>query len=200
MIPSIGISDFYKGFSRKECGNSYTTLQDQQLIDLVKENWSNRIAGAGETNTDRKTLVNVCVTKLTPAVFFCPPRVPLQVGMPVKAEIVARQAGEDPYLQNFITFEDAEKWGYEEVPAKRVDVVCYSADALEENNGKRSTDCNFEIVTILCTSGLVEPMEPLTMARNMLEMPGGTSGTYTAFEFANAIYFHRGRGLRVREK
>jgi hypothetical protein len=200
MIPSIGMSDFHKSFSRKDCGNSYTTLPDQALIDLVKANWSNRIPGAGELNIDRKVLVNVCVTKMSPPMFFCPPRVPLQVGMPVKAEIVVRQAGEDPYLQTYISFEDAEKWGFEEVTAQRVDVVCYSADALQENGGERSTDCDWEIVTILCTSGSVEPMEPLTMARNMLEMPGGTSGTYTALEFANAIYFHRGRGLRVKGK
>jgi hypothetical protein len=198
MIPSIGISDFHRSFSRKECGNSYTTLTDEELISLVKNNWNERIPGVGESTTDRKVLVNVCTMELSPSVFFCPPRVPLKVGMPVKTEIVARQAGEDPYLQSHITFEDAKNWGFEEIPAKRVDVVCYSADALQENAGERSTNCDWEIVTILCTSGLVEPMEPLTMARNMLEMPGGTSGTYTAMEFASAIYFHRGRGIRVK--
>jgi hypothetical protein len=87
-----------------------------------------------------------------------------------------------------------------EVPAKRVDVVCYSAEALLENNGTRThLDCNWEIVCLLASTGEKEPMLPLAMARNYLEMPGGTKGEYTAKEFAEAIYYWSSkRGVKVR--
>jgi len=39
----------------------------------------------------------------------------------------------------------------------------------------------------------VEPMDPLTMARNMLEKPGGTYCDYSALEFAESVWYWAGR-------
>jgi hypothetical protein len=86
-------------------------------------------------------------------------------------------------------------------PARTVDIVCYSAEALMENDGGRSTDCDWEIVTFLCTDeDEQEPMTPLTMARNFLEKPGGTRSVYTSREFAESIWHHASvRGIRVKD-
>ena len=46
---------------------------------------------------------------------------------------------------------------------------------------------------LLAGAAETEPMDPLTMARNMLEKPGGTFVPYTAEEFALSIYFWSGR-------
>ena len=67
--------------------------------------------------------------------------------------------------------------------------MLYSAAALTENEGKRSGDFDWEIVAIIASPVETEPMNPLTMARNFLEKPGGTFCEYTAREFAEAVYY-----------
>lgn len=198
MIPSVAWSDFARTHSRFGTGNSYTTLDDDLLVSLVQDQWEHRTPGTGETNLSRKVLVPMFPEHNNEPVFFLPPRVPLVVGMPIRAEVVVRQDGEDPYIETYITPDDAVQWGYKPVPATEVNVVCYSAEALLENGGKRSSDAEWEIVTILCSDVSHEPMFPLAMARNFLEKPGGTKGVYTAQEFAESIYFHSNRGVRVR--
>jgi len=74
-------------------------------------------------------------------------------------------------------------------PAKFVTAACYSAAALEENDEERSTDCDWEIVCLICSPVEKEPMHPLAMARNALEKAGGTMSKYTAQEFAEAIWY-----------
>lgn len=206
MTPTIGLSDFYLNNSTRENGQSYTTLDYVYFIELVRDNWEKRRAGAGEgTNLNRKVLVPIEGNDLLyhhaqPA-FFCPCYVPLSVGMPVRAEVTQRQDGEHPHIQTFITPEDAKHYMRLSPSAKHVDVVCYSAEALLENGGKRSTEREWEIVTILCSDDVEEPMHPLAMARNFLGMPGGTKSNYTAKEFAEAIWHHLGgvRGLKIKQ-
>lgn len=214
--PTIGWSDYAQKHARPGTGNSYTVLTDQELVETVQLHWDSRKPGAGETGIDRKVLVPV--SRIinpnireqeppfdTPA-FYCPPRMPLQAGMPIQARAKQRQEGEDPYLETFISTKDAVALGFEPTPAKRVNIVCYSADALEENNGHRTTNCDWEIVTIIAVPTTVdedpgeEPMLPLAMARNFLEKPGGTKGVYSAREFAEAIYHHSQKGIRVADE
>jgi len=209
-IPTIGWSNFALENSRPGTGNSYTTYTNEELIAAIQLSWAYRTPGAGETTLDRKVLVPVPVTinpnirkhdpPYTVPAFYCPGRMPLQLGMPIESRVTQRQEGEDPYVETYITLANALALGYEETPAKRVNIVCYSAEALEENDGERTTNCEWEIVTILAESELdkpSEPMMPLAMARNFLEKPGGTKGEYSAQEFAEAIYFHSQRGIRV---
>lgn len=197
MALTLGWSSFARLNSRWQKGNSYTTLDEAEVVRLVQEHWGQRKPGAGETDCSRKVLVPV-----PPKGFYIAPVAKLVMGMPVQAEVVQRQEGEAPYVQHFVTPEDALNHGAMlETPAEFVDIVCYSAEALLENDGERSTDCEWEIVTILAMRGLrSEPMPPLTMARNFLEKPGGTKGVYTAQEFAEAIWHWSNKGIRVREK
>jgi len=189
----IGWSQFALDSSVKKEGNSYTILSQQDVIDLCIQNWDTIEPGDGESGVTRKVLVTV-----PPEGFFLPPRIDLQEGLPVHTEVVKRQAGEDLYLQNFVLPEDAEKFGYKEKPASRVKIVLYSAEALLENDGKRSTDCDWEIVCILCFDSEDEPMAPLTMARNFLEKAGGTKSVYSAQQFAESIYFYSTKGVIIR--
>jgi hypothetical protein len=202
-IPTIGLSDFYLQHNTPDSGNSYTLLPKDKFIAHIRANWKYRSAGAGEgDNLERKVLVPLPAGAINTlshgAVFFCPPRARLKVGMPVKAEVVVRQDGEEPYIQTFITPEDAKALGLVvERPAEVAQVVCYSADALLENGGKRTTKDEWEVVTLLCSEGEAEPMSPLTMARNFLEKAGGNKGVYTAKEFAEAIWNANQQGVRI---
>lgn len=195
--PIIGWSDFALRFNRKEEGNSYTTLPNIAVITAVQEAWAKRRPGTGETGLYRKVLVPIEPTNF----FYCPPRAELQMGLPVQAAVFQRQAHEDPTVQTYVRYEDAVKHGVLiETPANRVDIVCYSADALTEN-GETRTDPEYEweIVTILCSgTEELEPMRPLAMARNFLEKPGGTKSVYTAEQFAEAIWYWSQQGIRVK--
>ena len=184
--PTIGLSEFAKNNSIREKGYSYTTLPLEAVIKQIQENWDQRIPGSGEPNTDRKVLVPI-----SPINFYCPLRAKLVEGLPIQTKAIRRQDGEDLYLETYVKESDAIKFNaLIERPAVEVNVVCYSAEAVQENNQKRSTDADWEIITYLATDGGIEPMSPLVMARNYLEMPGGTKTDYSAQQFAEAIYHH----------
>lgn len=191
---TLGWSNFGLKNNARNSGNSYSDLSPDKIIERVLDNWNKAVPGSGETTLERKILVPV-----DPEGFFCPPRALLIPGMEVKAEVKLRQQGEDPSVETYVTEEEARRHNaLVEIPAKRVDVVCYSAEALLENNGERSTDCDWEIVCLLASQDK-EPMLPLAMARNYLEKPGGTKGEYSAKEFAEAIYYWSSqRGIKVR--
>ena len=225
--PTIGWSNFAQKNSVRGTGQSYSSLTEEQVVQLVRENWNNRTPGDGEGDRlDRKVLVPVPaiihemsvgiegaieddnaepVEGQIPAntpLFFCPPRVKLVEGMPIQARVSVRPGQENteerPTVETWIDAKDAQNYDLDETPANLVNVVCYSAEALLENGGTRSTDCEWEIVTILASTGNPEPMHPLTMARNFLGMAGGTKSVYTAEEFARAIWFHANRGMKVK--
>lgn len=202
MKPTLGLNDFYLQHNvDPTLGNSYTVIDPSELVRLVLNHWDERRPGDGEGDrTDRKVLVPLCeiADAEGDALFYCPARVRLEPGMKVEAEVVVRQEGEDPYVETFVTPEEARKFGFIPHPATSVDVVCYSADALLENGGSRSTDKEWEIVTLICSNAVTNCMSPLTMARNFLEKKGGTKSVYTAKEFAEAIYESKTRGIKVR--
>lgn len=76
------------------------------------------------------------------------------------------------------------------LPAKHVDIVIYSKAVLAEN-GENSTDADWEIVSINArTTDIPTPMDPITMMRNYLNLPGGTKGDFSAEDFATSILFH----------
>ena len=206
----LGVSDFAKKQHHPESGNSFTTLSDNDLVKVVLSNWEHAIPGHGETDLSRKILVpivnkwnfDVSDTKqgsVDPLnFFFLPPKMPLILGMPLQCKVEARQEGEAPYIQKFIHRDNAIQLGFEHKKANKVQVVCYSAEALLENNGTRSTDCEWEVVCLLCSSSEIEPMTPLTMARNYLEKEGGTFTEYSAQQFAESIwYWSTQSGVRI---
>lgn len=200
--PTIGWSVFAKKNARAEAGNSYTTLEDHVVEQLVKDCWDNAAPGHGETDLTRKVVVPV-PTPVVKKNFFLPPRAKLVKGMPIFAEVFQRQEHEEPFVETFTTPEVAGAFNALMItPADYADIVCYSAEALEENGEKRSTDRDWEIVTILCRlDPKREPMKPLAMARNFLEKEGGTKSEYTALEFAEAIWHKSTQsGIRVRQK
>jgi hypothetical protein len=155
-------------------------------MELARANWEGRRPGAGRDDLDKVVLV-----PCPPERFAC---ATVLVGRktPLSARLENRQAGEDAHIRVTAA-------GKPEA-ARFADLVLYSAAALTENEGKRSGDFDWEIVAIIASPVETEPMNPLTMARNFLEKPGGTFCEYTAREFAEAVYYwSRRAGLEPEE-
>jgi len=184
--PRIGWSDFARERCRPGLGRSHFLGSEEELLALVAENWNRRRPGAG-----REDLEKVVLVPCPPECFACA-TVLVKRNTKLSARLENRQAGEDAHIRVTATGEPES--------ARFADVVLYSAAALLENQGTRSGDFDWEIVAIVAAPVEDEPMNPLTMARNFLEKPGGTYCEYTAREFAEAIYYWSQRaGLEPEE-
>jgi hypothetical protein len=99
----------------------------------------------------------------------------------LSASFGCRQKGEERHV--FVTARGKKR------PAKSVEIVLYHKDVLAEDND-RSTNCDWEVISINASPTADQPpMHPLTMARNFLHKKGGTKASYTARQFAEAIFF-----------
>jgi hypothetical protein len=97
------------------------------------------------------------------------------------AEFITRRPDEQPYI-SVSSRQDKQKANY-------ASVVLYHSSVLEEGK-ERSTSADWEIVAIKArVSEQEEPMDPVTMARNFLQLPGGTKGDFTAQQFAESIIY-----------
>ena len=190
---SVGWSDFALERHLKGTGNSYFTCSHRSVDERVFASWDRKYPGQGETCLTRKIVVPI-----DPSSFFTS-LAPLQVGMPVRAAVTTRQEGEDPYVETFISTEDADRLGVKPIGANFVNIVLYSHETLIENGGKAFTKCDWEVVAVLASEREIEPMPPLTMSRNYLEKAGGTKSIYTAQEFAEAIYFNSQKGIKIKD-
>jgi hypothetical protein len=172
-------SDFARG--RHVPGGKHTWYDGtaEELLDLVREGWPQRRPGAGRDNLDQ-----VVVVPVEPAGFVSS-TVLVNEQTVCHAMFDRRQAHEEGFIR--VTAEGPRE------EARFASVVLYSADTLEENEGKRSGDFDWEVVCLIAGPTETEPMDPLTMARNMLEKPGGTYSEYSAREFAEAVWFWAGR-------
>lgn len=110
---------------------------------------------------------------------------------PFRTTFESRRPEEAAYLQTVAL-------GGEKLPARAVDVVVYRRDILlEEGADAVSTEARWEIVSINARPTVyAEPLTPMAMARNFLELPGGTKAEYTPQQFAEAIIYWSQRAMR----
>lgn len=173
---TIGMSNFARARHQPGKGFSYFDGPESDLIYLVRQNWCFRFPGTGRTDLNKVVIVGV------PPERFIAESTTIHEGMELRAVVEKRQPHEDPHVRVFAASGEPDH-------VKSAKVVLYSAEALLENDGERSGNCDWEIVALIASAVEDEPMHPLTMARNFLEMPGGTKCEYTAKQFAEAIYF-----------
>ena len=176
---NLGWSDFASG--RHLPGGKHTWYDGthEELLDLVRVAWPKRRPGAGRTDLNQVVLVPVDAEK------FISNTVQVDGDSVLYAHLDCRQRGEDPFIR--ITADGPRE------KSLFASVVMYSAQTLTENGGRRSGDFDWEVVCLLAGPTEDVPMDPLTMARNMLEKPGGTFSPYTAQQFAEAIYYWSSR-------
>ena len=178
-VPSLGWSAFATGRYVPGGRHTYFDGSPEELLDRVRAGWSRRRPGQG-----REDLAKVVIVPVDPAGFVSS-TVLVDDKTVLHAGFERRQAHEEGYVG--VTAEGPR----EEV--KFASVVLYSGDTLLENGGTRTTDADWEVVALIAGPVAVEPMDPLTMARNMLEKPGGTWCAYTAEEFAESIWYWAAR-------
>ena len=175
MNDSIGWSKFAKHRHKKGMGFSYFDGTDEELKQLIYNNWNERKIGNGA-----ESINDVCIVSVPPDKFVCT-TVKIEDDLPVTAKITRRQPQEHPFIKNEAVGTPVE--------TKFAKVVLYASHELLKNGGERSCDADWEIICIIASPVENEPMHPLIMSRNMLEKPGGTKRTYTAQELAESIWY-----------
>lgn len=176
----VGISNFVRRQTPDSKFSHYAgTWED--LVSLVESQFDSAKAGYRD---------GVVLVPVSPAGFFSGV-VEVTPETPLRAEFSARREGEDSFLSIVAL-------GGEKLPAAAVDVVLYRRDVLlEEGPDAVSTQAEWEIISLNArpTEG-PEPLTPMAMARNFLELPGGTKATHSAEEFARAIIYWSKRAMR----
>jgi len=149
---------------------------EDQLLDMLTEHFGNATPGYKP---------GVCLVSV-PAEGFFSGVVELTEDTELKATFEARREGEDAFI-NVVAV------GATKLPAKFVEIVLYSHDEL---GAEATTNATWEIISINArpTEG-DEPMHPIAMMRNMLELTGGNKATYTADEFCKAIRYWSSRAM-----
>ena len=114
--------------------------------------------------------------------FKCP-YVKLKESAALSARLVRRQAGEEPYIQ-------MRALAGIPLPAGKVELVLYRHDVLTEKDEQTSTE-EWELISINALPEGVDkqPVGPVTMMRNQLELPGGTAAYYTSQDWAESVRF-----------
>ncbi len=175
----LGWSDF--AASRHVPGGQHTWFDGTaaELLARVGRGWPERLPGTGRDDLNQVVIVPVDPTG------FVSNTVRVSEDTVLHAAYDRRQAHEEGFVR--VTAAG------EREPARFASVVMYSAETLLENGGARSGDYDWEVVCLIAGPKAIEPMDPLTMARNMLEKPGGTYCAYTAEQFAESIWYWSGR-------
>jgi hypothetical protein len=171
---SVAWGDFALGRHKPGTGYAYFTGTQAELVDLVKAHWKDRVPGHGRANLEEVVIVKV------PAERFMTTTVPIAPNTKLGAELYRRRATEEPYVR-------VQAQGQAQ-PAAYASVVLYSKDTLGKN-GERSTKADWELVSIIASPVENEPMDPVTMMRNMRAKAGGTQVDYTADQLLDAIEF-----------
>ena len=193
----LGWSNFAAGRHAPGRGYSYFNGDNDELIEVVRENWDKRRPGNGRTDLDKVVVVPV------PPQDFVGTTVTIREGMTFEASLFRRQPQESPFIKVvaktcLLTDQEMEKLGIEKQkfvarpspdPVNFASVVMYSAAALLENDGERSGDFDWEVVAIIASAVENEPMHPLALVRNYLQKPGGTAMPLTLEMLAESVWY-----------
>lgn len=169
-MPTIGVNEFVKRQTRESKFSHYDGAWED-LATEVMANWKNAKPGYRD---------GVVLVPLAPEKFFSGV-VQVEDGVELSAQLTRRRPNEEPYLE--VLARKARK-----LPAKAVEIVCYRKDVLEKD-GDPVSGADWDIISVNASPEGATPMDPVTMMRNFLELPGGTKGVYTAEEFARSIRF-----------
>lgn len=174
---TIAVSDFAK--SRHIDDSEFTSYQGSW--NDLEHRTEEQCARCSFSPGYRDGVILVHMTKEESQLFYTYNGYPMFEGMKLSAEYKPRREGEAPRVCVRIL--------EPKIQCKFVDIVLYRWDVLAENN-ERSYDAEWEIVSINGKlTDEVQPMAPLTMARNFLHLTGGTKGDFTAEDFAKSIIY-----------
>jgi len=175
-MPTIAISNFVRRQTPEAPYSHFEGTWDE-LLEMVAEG-----VRGGWTKDGYKPgvmLVSVPPERFRSGTVLVTPETPL------RAIFQARREHEARYL--------SVRAQGQKTQARVVFVVLYSHEVLGD---EATTDCDWEIISINAReTEAEEPMDPMTMARNFLVLPGGTKGDFTAQQFAESIIYWSTRAL-----
>lgn len=171
---SVAWGEFAANRHKPNTGCAYFTGSKEELLGLLQENWDRRQPGTGRDNLNEVVAVPVPADKFMTTVITVTDDTELAAGLN------RRRSHEEPYIRVSAKGE-AE-------PAKFAKVILYSAPTLASNN-ERTIDTDWEVVSLIASPVENEPMDPVTMMRNMRNKPGGTPVNYTADQLLDSIDF-----------
>jgi hypothetical protein len=178
-IPLIGVSDFVRRQTAESPYNHFAGSWEE-LVALVEQHWTHRRISP---HNDGVALVPMPQDRLGR---FYTSLVQITPDTPLRASFTPRAAGEAPFVQISAP-------GYAKAPAQRVEIIVYSHEILAaDGDAPVPRQADHYIVSINAYASLQEePMHPMTMARNLLGLKGGTKPKtpYSAEEFAQAIVY-----------
>jgi hypothetical protein len=171
---SIAWTDFARGRHLAPNGKSWFRGTEQDLLALVQGAWASRQPGFGRTGLDKVVVVSIPTDNVVGTTAT------IRDGVQLHAAVTRRRDLEDPYVG--VVADAAPD------PVTHAEVVLYNREMLR-SDGEKDFTADWGVVSLNASSIKDEPMNPLTMARNMLEKPGGSKATYTAEQFAEAVYY-----------
>ncbi len=178
-MPRIGASEFVRRQTANSPYNHFNGSWDE-LIQLVEAQWPARQVSPHNSGV---MLVPIPLVELPR---FFSSIVPVTPETPLKARFSPRVPGEAPFIQ-------VEVPHGQKVQAQRAEVIAYSHETLaQDGDAPAQREADYYIVSINAyATDAVEPMSPMTMARNLLGLKGGTRPQvpYSAEEFAQAIVY-----------
>lgn len=178
-MPSVAFNSF-AGRQTPESKFSHYAGDIADILPLVS-----KAMDSGDFTTNKDDTVRT--VRLDGAGFFSGV-VKLTENMELRSEFSARFPGDTPALSTVAL-------GQDKSPASIVNVICYKHEHLAVKN-ENETDADWEIICYNASLDSDEPQNPVSMARNYLDLPGGTKTEYTAEEFAKAIMYWSTRAMR----
>ena len=155
-------------------GYSYFEGSPKDLLKLVHENWEQRKPGVG-----RQNLLEVVVVPVPPQRFWTT-TVAVDDSTQLKAQLYKRREFEDPYVR--VQAEGPAQ------PAQFAQVVLYSKATLESSR-ETLPPSDWEVVSVVASPVENEPMDPVTMMRNMKGKAGGSQVDYPQEQILDSIDF-----------
>ncbi|MFQ6612309.1 MAG: DUF3228 family protein [Fidelibacterota bacterium] len=160
-------------------GKSYApSLSFEEIAHHVQEQM-----GKGRYKTGPRKGIRIVAGTREFAEKFIAPFVKIDHTTHLKADWVCRRESEEAYIR-------IRALNGKPIPAGKVEFILYRHDLLAETN-EQSSDADWELISIHAIPEGIEtiPMQPVTMMRNQLQLPGGTRAEYSSAQWAEAVRF-----------
>ena len=168
-MPTFGMNVCTEKHTR-ESEFSYFEGTDEELLALVAAAWDDRIPINEEPG--------IYSVPVDPSRFMTPVREKI-VGEVITGTYKPREKGEEP-----VTHYKADGT---KIPAVTANMIVYSHAALGD---EASTTCDYEVVSENAENDTGRsPLDPISMHRNQMDLPGGTKQMYTSEQWCDSVGF-----------
>lgn len=169
-------------FVRRQIKGSGKTYSPDLSFEEIAKHAAARMDAGNFKEGYRKGVRIVSGSKEIAEKFICP-FAKINENTELVSIMVQRRPEEEPYIQTRAV-------NAKPISTGKVEFILYGHDVLAENN-EQTTEAEWELISIHAIPEGVDnlPMGPVTMMRNQLELPGGTSAHYSSDDWAESVHF-----------